>query len=74
MKYKVIKFRMKISFIAFVKCMTIKELFFRQIIKSHQILFKEGKIPMTLLEIYQQQDCVFDDFIFYKAIDCVYYI
>ena len=74
MKYKIMKIRMKISFIAFEKQITIKELIYRQIIKTKQTFFKEGKIPMKLLEIYQQQPFVYEELISLKTIDCIYYL
>jgi hypothetical protein len=54
MKYKIIKFRMKISYIAFEKEMTIKELFLTTIMRSYMILFKRGKIPISVEEVFRQ--------------------
>lgn len=42
LKYMVIKFRIKISWIAFTKKMTIMELFVRAIQKSYEQLNREG--------------------------------
>ena len=42
LKYTVIKFRIKISWIAFTKKMTIMELFVRAIQKSYEQLNREG--------------------------------
>jgi len=47
------KFRMKISYIAFEKTVTVKELFLETIMKSYMSLFKRGKIPMSVEEIFR---------------------
>jgi len=43
-KYKILKVRMKISYIAFVKNMTVHELFYRTILKSYASLVQMGVI------------------------------
>ena len=43
-KFKLLRIRMKISFSAFEKNMTINELFYRTILSSYNNLMKEGKI------------------------------
>lgn len=54
MRYKVMKMRMKISYIAFEKTMTVKQLFLETIMKSYMFLFKSGKIPITIEEVFRQ--------------------
>jgi hypothetical protein len=52
-KYKVMKWRMKISFIAFEKRKTIKELFLEAIMKSYMSLFDTGRIPILVEELFR---------------------
>ena len=74
MKYKILKARMKISFSAFQRDITIKELFYRQIVNTFQVFYAKDLIPMSLLDIYQQQESVFEEVLSLKTIDCIYYI
>jgi hypothetical protein len=60
-KYKVMKWRMKISIMAFEKNKTVKELFLETIMKSYMSLFDQGKIPIRVEELFRQQDIVFDN-------------
>ena len=48
MKYKIMKFRMKISYMAYEQRKTVKELFFDSILKTYIKLFKNGLIPMNI--------------------------
>ena len=43
-KYKLLKFRMKIGYIAFSNNQTVKELMVRQILESYKILNKKGLV------------------------------
>ena len=52
MKFKVMKIRMKISFHAFESRITIKELFYRQILKTYQVFFKSGSYSMNFLQLF----------------------
>lgn len=45
MKYKIIRIRIKISYYAFAKNMTVKELFISKLIESYQFFYK---IPQIL--------------------------
>ena len=74
MKYKIIKFRMKLSYIAFEKELTIKELFLTTIMKSYMTLFKRGKIPISVEEVFRQQNCVYDKILSLSCKDCFTYI
>ena len=51
MKYKIMKIRMKISFIAFEKITTVKELFLNTIMRSYMSLFINNKIPISVEEL-----------------------
>ena len=52
MKYKIMKFRMKISYMAFQKRKTVKELLLDSILKTYIKLFKNGLIPMNIKDLY----------------------
>ena len=43
-KYKVIKFRAKLSFTALERCLTIKEVFLIAILKAYQIQISQGDV------------------------------
>jgi hypothetical protein len=45
-KFKVLRIRMKISFMAFRKSMTIPQLILQAIMKSHDELVRDGSIPL----------------------------
>ena len=45
-KYSIMRIRHKISFMAFLKKMTVEEMILEQIIKTHDFLVKEGSIPL----------------------------
>lgn len=47
-KYRIIKIRQKISFIAFSKCMTITELFYTTILDTYQTLLSNNQNPRVL--------------------------
>ena len=51
MKYKIMKIRMKISYIAFEKITTVKELFLTAIMRSYMSLFMNNKIPISVEEL-----------------------
>ena len=74
MKYKIMKFRMKLSYIAFEKELTIKELFFTTIMRSYMTLFKRGKIPISVEEVFRQQNCVYDKILALPCKECFTYI
>jgi hypothetical protein len=48
MKYKVLRIRAKISFMAFEKRCTIKELFLKAILKTYLDLMESGELEPTL--------------------------
>ena len=52
MKYKIMKFRMKISYMAFEKRKTVKELLLDSILKTYIKLFRNGIIPMNIKDLY----------------------
>ena len=56
LKYLIIKFRQKISYIAFKKKMTIMELFLNAIKKSYDQLVAEGVIKRTRKEIADEEE------------------
>jgi hypothetical protein len=43
-KYQLLKYRMKIGYMAFAKLMTVNELFLRTIINSYEVLNRAGLI------------------------------
>jgi hypothetical protein len=61
MKYKIMKFRMKISYMAFEKKKSVKELLLDSILKTYIKLFKNGIIPMNIKDLYYQQDSLFEE-------------
>jgi hypothetical protein len=68
------KWRMKISYIAFEKQKTIKELFLETIMKSYMSLFDQGRIPIRVEELFRQQDVVFENIIQLKFRECFSYL
>ena len=46
LKYSILRIRQKISFMAFMKKMTIQELILQTIVKSHEKFEAEGQIPV----------------------------
>lgn len=44
-KYKILRIRQKISFSAFMKRVTVLELIFNSVIRTHDFLINEGSIP-----------------------------
>tara|TARA_B110000285_G_C14857223_1_gene482799 strand:- start:372 stop:662 length:291 start_codon:yes stop_codon:yes gene_type:complete len=54
LKYLIIKFRQKISFIAFKKKMSIVELFCDAITRSYNQLVFEGKIKVDEMDLVRQ--------------------
>jgi len=54
MKYKIMKFRMKISYVAFEKIKTVKEMFLETIMKQYMSLFKNCVIPISTKEFISQ--------------------
>ena len=68
------KYRMKISFIAFEKKKTVKELFLETILKSYMSLFDQGIIPIRVEELFRQQDLVFDTVLELKFKECFSYL
>ena len=51
MRYKILKIRMKISYIAFEQKKSILEMFLITILKIHSRLFQQGKITMSLIDL-----------------------
>ena len=47
LKYKIMKIRMKISYMAFEKSMTVQELFYSTILKTYNEFVKDGLIKET---------------------------
>lgn len=68
------KWRMKISYIAFEKQKTIKELFLETIMKSYMSLFDQGRIPIRVEELFRQQDIVFENIIKLNFRECFSYL
>ena len=60
MKYKVMRFRSKISYIAFTKKMTIQQLLLSAILKCYQKLILKGELPVSLADLYMMQQNHFE--------------
>ena len=65
---------MKISYIAFEKITTVKELFLDTIMWSYMTMFKRGKIPISVEEIFRQQNCVYEKILSLSCKDCFTYL
>ena len=65
---------MKISYIAFEKMQTVKEIFLEAIMKSYMSMFKRGRIPISVEEVFRQQNCVYDKILSLSCKDCFTYI
>jgi hypothetical protein len=68
------KFRMKISCIAFENAMSVKQLFFETILKIYMIMFKNNKISMRIEDTINQQDIVFNTILESPIKDCFNYL
>ena len=62
LKYKILKWRAKISFMALCKCQTIQEMLLRQILRSFLALATSNKMKISIIELYRQQDRVQNNF------------
>ena len=65
---------MKVSYIAFRKMVTIKELFINSILRTYKKFFIDGYFPMTIKDIYTQQDFVYKDILPLSTSDSIIYI
>ena len=73
-KYKILKFRMKISCLALEKKMTVQELIFNSILKTYSTFYLQGKIPLTMSELYKQTDEMYHRILFLPLRACIEYI
>jgi hypothetical protein len=60
MKFKLMRFRCKISFSAFMKNKTISELFFEQILASYDLMVASGEIIETNMQSLLSSSLFFD--------------
>lgn len=54
-KYKVMKVRNKLAFMAFTKKMTISQLFLSTILRVYMKLIVNGEVPVSLTDLYKMQ-------------------
>lgn len=73
-KLKVMKWRMKISFMARSQKKTVKELFLSAILASYCMLFLQNRIPMTVSDLFKQQDEVFHKILMLPTPKCLAYV
>jgi len=62
-KYKILRIRQKISFSAFMKRLTVLELLFNSVIRTHDFLLNEGSIPQYDPQFEQKQE-IFDTILY----------
>ena len=65
---------MKISCIALEKKMTVQELIFHSILRTYSTFYLQGKIPLTMSEIYKQTDEMYHRILFLPLRPCIEYI
>jgi len=65
---------MKISFMARSQKKTVKELFLSAILSSYCMLFIQNRIPMTVSDLFKQQDEVFHKILMLPTPKCLAYV
>ena len=68
------KIRMKISYFALLSNVTVKELMIYQITKTFQEFYRKGCFPLTLQDLYLQQNSLYEAMLPLRSTDSIVYM